>query len=147
MKYKNLSKEELSGIKKELEAEYEAFKAQGLKLDMSRGKPNKAQLDLTNDMLDTINSASDMTASDGMETRNYGGLMGIPECRKLMAEIVDVDEKNVILGGVASLTLMYDYISQCMATSHGSSRVRLNSSAPAPATTDISEFLSISASR
>ena len=114
MEYKNLSKEELSGIKKELEAEYEAFKAQGLKLDMSRGKPNKAQLDLTNDMLDTINSASDMTASDGMETRNYGGLTGIPECRKLMAEIVDVDEKNVILGGVASLTLMYDYISQCM---------------------------------
>ena len=114
MEYKDLSREKLLDMKKTLEAEYEAFRAKGLKLDMSRGKPNKAQLDLTNGMLDTVNSSSDMTASDGMETRNYGGLMGIPECRKLMAEIVGADEKNVIIGGVASLTLMYDYISQCM---------------------------------
>ena len=97
MEYKDLSREKLLDMKKTLEAEYEAFRAKGLKLDMSRGKPNKAQLDLTNGMLDTVNSSSDMTASDGMETRNYGGLMGIPECRKLMAEIVGADEKNVIM--------------------------------------------------
>ena len=114
MEYKNLSKQELEKLKSELETQYEAFKKKGLKLDMSRGKPNKAQLDLTNDMLDTVNSSSDMKASDGMETRNYGGLPGIPECRKLMAEIAEVDPKNVLIGGVASLSLMYDYISQCM---------------------------------
>ncbi|HAY72860.1 MAG TPA: aminotransferase, partial [Ruminococcaceae bacterium] len=114
MEYKNMSKNELKELKAELQAQYEDFKKMGLSLDMSRGKPNKAQLDLTNDMLDTVNSSSDMAASDGMETRNYGGLTGIPECRKLMAEIMGVDEKNVIVGGVASLTLMYDYIAQCM---------------------------------
>ena len=101
-------------MKTELEAQYEAFKAKGLKLDMSRGKPNKAQLDLGDGILDIVNSSSDKTSSDGMETRNYGGLTGIPECRRLMAEIMGVDEKNVIVGGVASLTLMYDYIAQCM---------------------------------
>lgn len=101
-------------MKTELEARYEAFKAKGLKLDMSRGKPNKAQLDLCDGILDIVNSSSDKNSSDGMETRNYGGLTGIPECRRLMAEIMGVDEKNVIVGGVASLTLMYDYIAQCM---------------------------------
>ncbi len=120
MEYKNLSKKELIKIKTELEAAYNDFKSAGLSLDMSRGKPNKLQLDLTNDMLDTVNSSSDMKASDGMETRNYGGLTGIPECRKLMAELMGVDEKNVIIGGVASLTLMYDYISQCMVFGCGS---------------------------
>ncbi|MEE1245968.1 MAG: aminotransferase [Acutalibacteraceae bacterium] len=114
MEYKNLSKQELSEMKTELEAQYEAFKAKGLKLDMSRGKPNKAQLDLGDGILDIVNSSSDKNSSDGMETRNYGGLTGIPECRRLMAEIMGVDEKNVIVGGVASLTLMYDYIAQCM---------------------------------
>ena len=114
MEYKNLSKQELSEMKTELEARYEAFKAKGLKLDMSRGKPNKAQLDLCDGILDIVNSSSDKNSSDGMETRNYGGLTGIPECRRLMAEIMGVDEKNVIVGGVASLTLMYDYIAQCM---------------------------------
>lgn len=114
MEYKNMSKSELKELKSELRTQYEDFKKRKLSLDMSRGKPNKAQLDLTNDMLDTVNSSSDMAASDGMETRNYGGLTGIPECRKLMAEIMDVDDKNVIIGGVASLTLMYDYIAQCM---------------------------------
>lgn len=101
-------------MKTELEAQYEAFRAKGLKLDMSRGKPNKAQLDLGDGILDIVNSSSDKNSSDGMETRNYGGLTGIPECRRLMADIMGVDEKNVIVGGVASLTLMYDYIAQCM---------------------------------
>lgn len=114
MKYTSLSKEELSSLKAQLEKEYESFKELGLKLDMSRGKPNKAQLDLANPMLEVLNSSSDMKASDGTETRNYGGLLGIPECRELFAEIMGVDAENVIVGGVASLTIMYDYIAQCM---------------------------------
>lgn len=114
MEYVKMSKDELKKLKSELEAEYEAFKAQGLSLDMSRGKPNKAQLDISNEMLDTVNSQSDMTASDGTETRNYGVLAGIPECRELMAELMGVKAENVVIGGVASLTLMYDYIAQCM---------------------------------
>ena len=146
MEYKDLSREKLLDMKKTLEAEYEAFRAKGLKLDMSRGKPNKAQLDLTNGMLDTVNSSSDMTASDGMETRNYGGLMGIPECRKLMAEIVGAD---AALQALLLCTIIFHsaWYSAAAEMSPGSSRVRLNSSAPAPAMTDISEFLSISALR
>lgn len=114
MEYVKMEKDELKKLKKELEAEYEAFKSQGLSLDMSRGKPNKAQLDISNEMLDIINSQSDMTACDGTETRNYGILTGIPECRELMAQLMGVKTENVIIGGVASLTLMYDYIAQCM---------------------------------
>lgn len=114
MEYIKMSKDELLKIKSELEEEYQSFKAQGLSLDMSRGKPNKAQLDISNEMLDIINSQSDMTACDGTETRNYGILAGIPECRELMAQLMGVKAENVIIGGVASLTLMYDYIAQCM---------------------------------
>lgn len=112
--YKDLSKEELASLKAELEAKYDSFKAKGLKLDMSRGKPNKAQLDLSAPLLDVLNSESDMKASDGVDTRNYGILTGIPECRELFAELMGVESKNVIIYGTASLTIMYDYIAQCM---------------------------------
>ena len=112
--YKDCSKQELQAMKMKLEAQYEDFKGRGLKLDMSRGKPNKAQLDLSSDMLEILDSSSDFKASDGMETRNYGGLPGIPECRQLFADLLGVEAKNVIVGGNASLTMMYDYIAQCM---------------------------------
>jgi DNA-binding transcriptional MocR family regulator len=112
--YKDLSKAELTEMKGELEKQYEDFKALGLSLNMARGKPNKAQLDLGNPILDVVNSSSDMKSSDGLDVRNYGTLLGIPECRKLFAEIMDVDSKNVIIYGTASLTIMYDYIAQCM---------------------------------
>lgn len=112
--YKDLTVSELEELKAQLEKEYEDFKAKGLKLDMSRGKPNKAQLDLANGMFDVINSQSDMKSSDGLDTRNYGGLAGIPECRKLFAELMEVKPENVIVCGNASLTIMYDYIAQCM---------------------------------
>lgn len=114
MKYSNLSKEELSSLKSELEKEYEDFKKLNLKLDMSRGKPNKVQLDLGKPVMDILNSSSDMNTQDGMETRNYGGPTGIPECKKLFAELMGVDSENVIVCGVSSLSIMYDYISQCM---------------------------------
>ncbi len=114
MEYKNLSKDELLSLKAELEKKYETFKSLGLKLDMSRGKPNKAQLDLSNPVLDVLVSSSDMKASDGFDTRNYGVLLGIPEARELFGELMGVPSKNVIIYGTASLTIMYDYIAQCM---------------------------------
>ena len=112
--YSELSREELEALKIDLEAQYENFKKQGLALDMSRGKPNKIQLDISNGLFDILNSESDMKASDGMETRNYGGLQGIPECRKLFADLLEVSPDNILIFGNASLTIMYDYISQCM---------------------------------
>lgn len=113
-KFEEMSADELKALKKELEAQYEEFKKKGLSLDMSRGKPNKVQLDVSKDLLDVLNSDSDTKASDGMETRNYGGLLGLPECRKLFGDLMEVDSRNVIVCGNASLEIMYDYIAQCM---------------------------------
>lgn len=112
--YKDLSKDELISLKSALEKKYNDFKALGLKLDMSRGKPNKAQLDLSSPLLDTLNSSSDMKTADGTDVRNYGILTGIPECKKLFGDLMGVESKNVIIYGTASLTIMYDYIAQCM---------------------------------
>ena len=115
--YQELSKEELLTLKAELNAAYEDAKGQGLKLDMSRGKPAVNQLDMTMDYLDVVNSQSAMKAEDGMDVRNYGGLDGIPEAKKLIADILEVKPENVIVCGNASLTIMYDTVSRAM--THG----------------------------
>ena len=94
----------------ELTAQYEAFCAQGLKLDMSRGKPGPEQLDLTAGLLCAVNGNGDFTAEDGMDVRNYGGLAGIPEARRLFADILGVTPDMVIVGGNSSLNMMFDYI-------------------------------------
>lgn len=112
--YKNLSKEELLELKQKLTADYEKIKEKGLKLDMSRGKPNKAQLDLSNEMNDILVSDSDYKCENGFETRNYGLLDGIPECKRLFAQILEVEPSDIMIFGVSSLTIMYDYIAQCM---------------------------------
>lgn len=107
--YTKMTKDELLSEQKELLKRFEGYKAMGLKLDMSRGKPAGEQLDLSMDML----KLDDYT-ENGVDLRNYGILDGIPSCKKLFAELLEVDEKNVIIGPSSSLTLMYDYISQCM---------------------------------
>ena len=110
--YKDLSKDELLKLKDELTQQYEDKKALGLRLNMARGKPAEAQLNLTMDMLDTVNSASDMLASDGTDSRNYGCLDGLPETKKLMADMMGTNPENVIVFGNASLTIMYDSVSR-----------------------------------
>lgn len=110
--YKELSREELLELQKQLQAEYEEEKAKGLNLDISRGKPSKAQLDLSMSMLDVLNSGSDLSAEDGTDVRNYGGLEGIPEARKLMGDVMEVDPSQVIVFGNSSLNIMYDCIAR-----------------------------------
>lgn len=110
--YKDLSKEELLQLKEELTQQYEDKKALGLRLNMARGKPAAAQLDVSMDILDVVDSNSDMNASDGADVRNYGGLEGIPEARKLMADMMGTKPENVIVFGNASLTIMYDSVSR-----------------------------------
>ena len=112
-----MSKEELEALKKDLEKKYEEMKALGLQLDMSRGKPSTAQLNISMDMFDVLNSKSDMHAENGLDCRNYGGLDGIPEAKKLMADVLDTTPDHVIIFGNASLTIMYDTVSR--AYSHG----------------------------
>lgn len=115
--YQKLSKEELLKLKDQLSLDYEAAKGKGLKLDMSRGKPSAAQLEMSSDFLDALNSQSLMKAEDGVDVRNYGDMDGIPEAKKLMGDIMGVPAENVIVCGNASLTIMYDTISRSM--THG----------------------------
>ncbi len=112
--YSELSFEELNELKEKLMVEYEDAKAKGLSLDMSRGKPSPMQLDLTMDMMDTLTSESELVTENGFDCRNYGVLDGIPEAKKLIADMVSVSPENVIVFGNASLPIMYDTISRSM---------------------------------
>lgn len=114
MLYNEMSRDELLSLKSELEKKYEEVKSLGLSLDMSRGKPGKEQLDLSVDMLGVMTTAEECVGENGFDCRNYGVLDGIPECKKLFAELLQVDAKNIIIGGSSSLNLMYDYLNQCM---------------------------------
>lgn len=110
--YKNMSVEELTALKYELEKQYEDVKGKGLSLNMARGKPAADQLDLSMDMLDVINSRELVEGEDGTDYRNYGILDGIPKAKKLMADFLEVKPENVIICGNASLNIMYDMISR-----------------------------------
>ncbi len=116
MKYKELDR---AGLLREQEAcrsAYDALKAKGLKLDMSRGKPGKAQLDLVSDLLTVLTDPADCD-TDGMDVRNYGGLSGLPSAKALFADLLGCRPEECFIGGSASLTLMYDTISK--AYTHG----------------------------
>ena len=117
MQYNDMSKEELLALKESLNKEYAEAKAKGLSLDMSRGKPAAKQLDISLGLLDTINSSSDLKSEDGTDCRNYGVLDGIPEAKKLMADMMGTTPDYVIVYGNASLNIMYDQISR--AYTHG----------------------------
>ena len=101
----NLSKVKLLALKEDLEKQYADFQAQNLKLDMSRGKPAGTQLDLTNGILFTLTK---YITEDGVDARNYGGLDGIPEAKKLFSGLLDIPTEKIIIGGNSSLNLMYD---------------------------------------
>ncbi|MGK4002761.1 aminotransferase class I/II-fold pyridoxal phosphate-dependent enzyme [Sorangium sp. So ce1036] len=106
---RSLSPDALASLTRELEARYAAFEARGLKLDMTRGKPSSEQLDLANGMLG-LPGASDLIASDGSDTRNYGGLDGLPEMKAIFAALLEVPAAQVIVGGNSSLTMMHDAV-------------------------------------
>ena len=97
----------LEALRQELLTKFEACKAKGLKLDMSRGKPSKAQLDLCEGMLTVLSKNEDMFEGK-TDTRNYGGLEGILSCRQMFADMLEVPVEWVMAGGNASLTMMYD---------------------------------------
>ena len=113
MNIANATREQLTERLATLNKEYDAYKALGLSLNMARGKPAPAQLELSAEMLDP-DLLGDFKADDGMDIRNYGGLDGIPECKSIFAEILGVEAKNLIIFGNSSLNVMYDYVSQCM---------------------------------
>lgn len=112
--YKELSREELLTLREDLSGEYEAVRAKGLKLDMSRGKPSVSQLDMEMDFMDVLDSGSVLKSEAGVDCRNYGAMEGIPEARRLMGDMLGVPADQVIVCGNASLTIMYDTIVRSM---------------------------------
>ena len=110
--YKDLSKEELLTLQKQLNKEYEEAKAKGLKLDMSRGKPAASQLDMEMDFMNVLNADSILKTEAGVDCRNYGVMDGIPEARKLIGDVLGVSADNVIVFGNASLNIMYDTVAR-----------------------------------
>lgn len=110
--YLDMDKETLIKEKNAVEEQYIKFKNKNLNLDMSRGKPSKAQLDLSLPMMDVLNSSSEyMSTSD---VRNYGLPSGIPEAKKLMADMLEVGTDEVIVCGNSSLNIMFDLVSTAM---------------------------------
>ena len=116
MDYKSMTAAQLAEEHKAVSAKFEALKAQGLKLDMSRGKPGKAQLDLVSDILTVLQTADD--CFDGnIDARNYGELAGLPCARAYWADVLGCKPEQTFVGGNASLHLMHSLIS--WAYTHG----------------------------
>ena len=116
MEYRSMSREQLQAEYSAVTEDFAALKAKGLKLDMSRGKPGKAQLDLVSGILSVLEKPEDCVV-DGVDVRNYGELTGLPCAKRYFAEILGCQPEECFIGGNASLTLMYDTISK--AYTHG----------------------------
>lgn len=112
---KTATSEELADRLSALRAEYAAYKARDLRLDMSRGKPGSEQLDLTLGMFEALTATDMYLTATGFDTRNYGLLDGIPEAKLMFAQILGVSPDNVIVCGNSSLNLMFDYIATAYA--------------------------------
>jgi DNA-binding transcriptional MocR family regulator len=93
----------------QLQAQYDAFRASGLKLDLTRGKPSPAQLDLSAVLL-SLPGAQDYLAEDATDTRNYGGLQGLAEARRLFSAMMGAPAEQVVAANNSSLALMHDTI-------------------------------------
>lgn len=112
--YQEMTREELRAEHGRLTQSYSRLQAKGLKLNMARGKPGADQLELSLPLLDVLNSKSDCHDVSGLDCRNYGELLGIPEARKLFADYMGVTPEETIVVGSASLTFMYDCMARAM---------------------------------
>ncbi len=115
--YKQMQKAELQDEFQKVQKEYQSLKALGLSLDMSRGKPSFDNMDMCEEMFSLVNKDKGFKDQSGADSRNYGGMDGIPEMKKLFAEILELNENQIIVGGNSSLNMMFDTIAQGM--THG----------------------------
>lgn len=116
MKYTEMTLAQRQAEYAAVRAAYEQQKSLGLNLNMARGKPGRDQLDMVMDIFDVLKTPQDYII-DGVETRNYGEVAGIPAARALFAELLGCKASQVFVGGNASLQLMYDAVSK--AFTHG----------------------------
>ena len=115
--YLKMTTDELQKEFDSVKAEFQQLKGLGLNLDMSRGKPGADNLDLSNEIFDFVGNENGFKTCDGIDCRNYGGLDGIKEMKSLFAELLEMPEDLIIVGGNSSLNMMFDTISQGM--THG----------------------------
>ena len=115
--YAEMTKDELEALHEDLLKQYKEKQAMGLSLNMARGKPSKAQLELSHGLMDALNGDSDFNDENGVDCRNYGGLDGIPEAKRLLAEVSEVSPDKIIIFGNSSLNVMYDTVARAM--THG----------------------------
>ena len=114
MNYASMNKAEQKALLSELRVAYEAAKAKQLSLDLSRGKPGADQLDLMQGMLTALSTSEDCYAENGFDCRNYGIVDGLPEAKRLFAALLGLNEKEIFVGGNASLSLMYDAVARAL---------------------------------
>lgn len=114
--YSTMTNQQLEQVYDAERIRFDQLKSQNLKLNMARGKPSKAQLDMVNDLFDALTS-KDAYMSDGIDVRNYGELSGLPCARKYWADVLGCEPEQTFVGGSSSLTLMFDVISR--AYTHG----------------------------
>ena len=112
--YRELEREALEEEYSSVLSDYNRHKAANLSLDMSRGKPDRCQLDLSQAMLGVIDSPADCLSETGLDCRNYGLLDGIPEAKRLFADLLDLQPEELIVCGNSSLNIMYDTVVRCM---------------------------------
>ncbi|HBL40578.1 MAG TPA: aminotransferase [Ruminococcaceae bacterium] len=118
--YSGLSQDQLQMQYDEVKQQYDEFKARNLHLNMSRGKPSTAQLDMSLDIFDSVNALNGYKAKDGTDCRNYGNLTGLEECKTIFSQALGVQNDNIIVCGNSSLNIMFDYVAQCMTHGAGS---------------------------
>lgn len=114
MNYSGMNRQELQQELAELTGRYQSYVARGMSLDLSRGKPGAEQLDLLQGMLHCIGSSVDCRTENGFDCRNYGVLDGIPEAKRMFAELLGLRADNLFIGGNSSLCLMYDAVARAM---------------------------------
>ncbi len=117
MSYNEMTKDELLKAREEVAAKYDELKAMGLNLDMSRGKPNTEQLDISMEMIDTLSRTHELVGEQGVDCRNYGVLDGIVEAKRLLSAMIECPIDNIIIYGNSSLNVMYDTVARSM--THG----------------------------
>lgn len=114
MNYLAMNVQQLEKAEAALLKEYETLKEKGLKIDMTRGKPCKEQLDLSEGMLTAISSNADCFTDYGFDCRNYGLVDGLDYAKQIFSDIIGVPWQQIIVGGNSSLNLMYDAVARCM---------------------------------
>ena len=112
--YKQLSVEERRSLYSDLLKKYDEYKSRGLKLDLSRGKPSSAQLDLSQGLMSVEMTRDACFSESGFDCRNYGLLDGLPEMKRFFGDVYGLDPESIVVGGNSSLALMHGTLMRAM---------------------------------